>query len=104
MSDTHLLDLAVEAHGGQTRWDEVSRPSSSTFRSPARSGTPRVSPTCSKDVVMTVDTRQQRVLTTFVGQDRQTVFEPGQVVICRQDGHTEETRKDPDQWNQSLVM
>ena len=95
MSDTDLLDLAVEAHGGQTHWDEVSSiriDVSITDAIRFAKGQPNVL----EDVVMKVDTRQQRVLTTFVGQDRETVFEPGQIVIDSLDGRTEEPRKDPE--------
>ena len=94
MSDTDLLDLAVEAHGGQTHWDEVSSiriDVSITDAIRFAKGQPNVL----EDVVMKVDTRQQRVLTTFVGQDRETVFEPGQIVIDSLDGRTEETRRTP---------
>ena len=95
MSDTDLLDLAVAAHGGQTRWDEISSIKIDLSITGAiwyAKGQPDVL----NDVVMNVDTRQQRVLTTFVGHDRQTVFEPAQVVIEGLDGRTEETRKDPE--------
>lgn len=95
MSDTDLLDLAVAAHGGQTRWDEISSIKIDVSITGAiwyAKGQPDVL----NDVVMNVDTRQQRVLTTFVGHDRQTVFEPAQVVIEGLDGRTEETRKDPE--------
>jgi hypothetical protein len=95
MSDTDLLDLAVEAHGGQNRWNEVSSIKVDVSITGAIwyvKGQPDVL----KDVVMAVDTRQQRVVTSFVGQDRQTVFEPGQVVIYGPDGRIEQTRNDPE--------
>jgi hypothetical protein len=50
-----------------------------------------------RDIVMVVDTNQERVATTFVGQDRRTVFEPDRVVIAKSDGSVLEARDDPEQ-------
>ena len=36
-----------------------------------------------KDIVMAVDTRRERLVTDFVGQDRRTVFEPKRIVMDR---------------------
>ena len=95
MSDTDLLALAVAAHGGMKRWDEVSSVNIEVSITGAIwyvKGQPDVL----KDIVMAVDTKQQRVSTSFVGQDRKTVFEPGKVVISGADGVVEQTRKDPE--------
>jgi hypothetical protein len=95
MSDADLLALAVAAHGGLNRWNVVSSIKIEVSITGAIwyvKGQPDVL----KDIVMAVDTKQQRVSTSFVGQDRTTVFEPGQVVISGVDGLVEQIRKDPE--------
>ena len=72
---TELLDLAVEAHGGLARWNKVSSVKIDVSITGAIwyvKGQPDVL----KDIVMVVDTHRERVTTSFVSHDRQTVFEP----------------------------
>src|SRR5271167_2733338 len=93
---TELLDIAVEAHGGLARWEEVSSVEIDVSITGAIwyvKGQPDVL----KDIVMVADTDQERVATTFVGEDRKTVFEPDRVVIEKSDGSVLETRDDPEQ-------
>ncbi len=90
-----LLDLAIEAHGGLARWNRVSSlkiDASITGGIWYAKGQPDVL----KDIVMVVDTRQQRVTTSFVGQDRTTVFEPGRVVVEAPTGTIVEASDDPE--------
>jgi hypothetical protein len=96
MSQPDLLELAVEAHGGLTRWNEVSAIKIDVSITGAIwyvKGQPDVL----KDIAMVVDTKEERVTTSFTGQDRQTVFEPGKVVIGALDGSVEEIREDPEE-------
>jgi hypothetical protein len=96
MSEHDLLDLAVEAHGSLARWNEVS---SIKIDVSITGGIWYVKgqPDVLKDIVMNVDTKQERVTTTFVGQDRRTVFDPGKVVIEGLDGRIQEVREDPEE-------
>jgi hypothetical protein len=90
-----LLDIAVEAHGGMRRWNEVSSVKIDVSITGAIwfvKGQPDVL----KDIVMVADTDHERVATTFVGQDRGSVFEPNRVVLGTADGTVTETRDDPE--------
>ncbi len=90
-----LLDLAVKAHGGLARWNEVSSVEIDVSITGAIwyvKGQPDVL----KNIVMVADTHQERVTTSFVAQDRRTIFEPGKVVIEGADGRIEEVRNDPE--------
>jgi hypothetical protein len=80
-----LLDLAVEAHGGLARWNEVTAVEIEVSITGAIwyvKGQPDVL----KNIVMVVETRRERVTTSFVDQDRRTTFEPDRVVIESGDG------------------
>ncbi len=90
-----LLDIAVAAHGGLGRWNEVS----SVTIDVSITGAiwyAKAQPDVLKNVVMVVDTKRERVTTSFVGQDRTTVFEPGRVVVKRSDGTVLHTSDDPE--------
>jgi hypothetical protein len=89
-----LLDIAVEAHGGLARWNEVSSVEIDVSITGAIwyvKGQPDVL----KDIVMVVDTQRERVTTSFVGQDRSTSFEPHQVVV-QTSGAVLEASDDPE--------
>jgi hypothetical protein len=90
-----LLDAAIEAHGGLARWNEVS------------SVTIDVSITGAiwdvkgqhdvlKDIAMVADTQRERVITSFVGQDRTTSFEPARVAVQTSDGTILQASDDPE--------
>jgi hypothetical protein len=49
-----------------------------------------------KDVVMTVDTRKERLVTDFPGQDKRLIFEPKRIVMEKADGALIETRENPE--------
>jgi hypothetical protein len=93
---SELLDLAVEAHGGLARWNEVSSIKIDVSITGAIwyvKGQPDVL----KNIVMVADTRRERVTTSFVDQDRNTLFEPARVVIQGAGGRIDETRGDPEE-------
>jgi hypothetical protein len=90
-----LLNTAVAAHGGLERWNQ--------FRSikVAASITGAIwhlksQPDYLADIVMTVDTWKQRLITDFPGQDKRFVFEPDRVVMERVDGSLIEARDTPE--------
>lgn len=90
-----LLEIAVEAHGGLARWNKVSSVKIDLSIGGAVwyvKGQPDVL----KDIVMVADTERERVTTSFVGQDRTTIFEPDRVVVQRSDGTILEASDDPE--------
>jgi hypothetical protein len=84
-----LLDIAVEAHGGRDRWNEISAVEIAVSITGAIWYV-KSQPNVLEKIVMVVDTRRERVTTSFVGQDRRTVFEPDRVVIESGDGSSSE--------------
>jgi hypothetical protein len=89
-----LLQTAVAAHGGLERWHEIS-----TIKV-AASITGAIWFVKSqgdylKNIVMTVDTKRERLVTDFPGQDKRFVFEPSNLVMEHVDGTTIQVRKDP---------
>ena len=90
-----LLDLAVKAHGGLARWNEVE------MIKVAASITGAIwyvkgKPDFLKNVVLTAETRNERVTIDFPGQDKRAIFEPNRVVIKKLDGTLIEARDDPE--------
>jgi hypothetical protein len=90
-----LLDLAVKAHGGLARWNEV------TTIKVAASVTGAIwhvkgKPDFLKNIVVTADTRQERVTLDFPSQDKRAIFQPERVVIETADGTLIESRDDPE--------
>ena len=90
-----LLDLAVKAHGGLRRWNEIQ-----TIKV-AASITGAIwylkgKPDFLKNVVLTAETRDERVTIDFPGQDKRAIFEPNRVVIEKLDGTVVEARDDPE--------
>ena len=91
-----LLQTAVSAHGGLKRWHEIS-----TIRV-AASITGAIWFVKSqgdylKDIVMTVDTKRERLVTDFPGQDKRFVFEPSKLVMEHKDGTAIQIRENPEQ-------
>lgn len=90
-----LLQVALAAHGGLERWKQIS--------------TIRVSASITgaiwfvksqgdylKNIVMTVDTRREKMITDFPGQDKRFVFEPSRLVMEHADGKAIQVRNDPE--------
>jgi hypothetical protein len=90
-----LLAFAVDAHGGLGRWNEVS-----SIKIDVSIGGAiwevKGQPDVLRDIVMVADTQRERVTTSFVGQDRVTIFEPDRVVVQRSDGTVLESSEDPE--------
>jgi hypothetical protein len=89
-----LLDLAVKAHGGLARWNEV------TTIKVAASITGAIwyvkgKPDFLKNVIVTAETRQERVTLDFPDQNKRAIFQPNRVVIESADGILIESRDDP---------
>jgi hypothetical protein len=91
-----LLEIAVEAHGGLARWNKVSSIKIDVSIGGAIWGA-KGQPDVLSDIVMVADTQRELVTTSFVGQDRATIFEPDQVVVVQQsDGTILESSDDPE--------
>ena len=91
-----LLQTAVAAHGGLKRWHEIS-----TIKV-AASITGAIWFVKSqgdylKNIVMTLDTKLERLGTEFPGQNKRFVFEPPKLAMERVDGTPIEVRDDPEQ-------
>jgi len=80
-----LLSLAIKAHGGLDRWNTVTSVEITASITGAIWHV-KSKPDVLKSVVMTADTRAERLTTVFPGQDKRSTFEPDRVVIERADG------------------
>jgi hypothetical protein len=92
---SELLSLAVEAHGGLERWNKVKA------IKVAASITGAIwyvkgKGDFLKNVVLTVETSNERVTLDFPGQDKRAVFEPSRIVIETTTGTLIEARDDPE--------
>lgn len=90
-----LLELTVKAHGGLDRWREVTSirvPASITGAIWFVKGKGDVL----KDVVLTVETRRERVAVAYVGQNKRALFEPSRVVVETKDGEPIVARDNPE--------
>ena len=93
MSD--LLDLAVEAHGGLDRWNKVKAIKVAASISGAIWYI-KGKGNCLTNVVLTAETRNERLTVDYPGQDRRARFEPNRVVTERVDGTLIEARDNPE--------
>jgi hypothetical protein len=92
MSD--LLDLAVKAHGGLDRWNKVK---AIKVAASITGGIWYVKSKGDflKNVVLTAETRTERLTVDFPGQDKRSIFEPDRIVIETADGTLIEARDNP---------
>ena len=87
--------MAVRSHGGLERWKKVKSIrawASITGAIWYLKGKSDVL----KDVVVTAETKRERVVMDFPGQDKRTIFEPFRVVIEKSDGTLIEKRENPE--------
>jgi hypothetical protein len=92
---SELLDLAVKAHGGLERWNKVK---SVKVAASITGGIWYVKgkPECLKNVVVTSETKVERLVMDFPGQDKRSIFEPNRIVLEKVDGTLVEVRDDPE--------
>ena len=89
-----LLDLAIKAHGGLDRWSKVTSIKVDTSITGAIwyvKGRVDVL----KDVVISAETKRERLSMGFPGQNKRTIFEPDRVVVQTVQGENITTRNDP---------
>ena len=92
---SELLNLALKAHGGLERWNEVK----SIKMEASITGAiwyVKNKPDCLKNIVTTADAKTERVVTDFPGQNKRSIFEPSRVVIEKLDGTIIQARDDPE--------
>jgi hypothetical protein len=92
---SELLDLAVEAHGGLDRWNKVKAIKVAASITDAIWYIKGEGNTLN-NVVLTAETRNERLTVDFPGQDKRAKFEPNRIVIERADGTLIEARDDPE--------
>jgi hypothetical protein len=90
-----LLNLAIKAHGGLDRWNKVKA------IKVAASITGAIwyvkgKPDFLKNVVLTAETRSERLTVDFCAQNKRAVFEPNRIVIETADGTQIESRDNPE--------
>jgi hypothetical protein len=93
---TELLNLALKAHGGLDRWNKVK-----AIRV-AASITGAIwyvkgKPDFLKNVVLTSETRNERVTVEFPGQDKRAIFKPNRIVIETAQGDLIDARDNPEE-------
>ena len=90
-----LLELAVKAHGELDRWNKVN---AIKVAASITGGIWYVKGKGDflKNVVLTVETRNERLTVDFPGQDKRALFEPKRIVIEKADGTVIEERNDPE--------
>ena len=88
-----LLQKAVDAHGGLNRWNEISKITVAASMTGAIWFV-KGQGDYLKDVVMTIDTTKEKLVTDFPGQDKRFTFEPNRVVMTKRDGTILQERGD----------
>jgi hypothetical protein len=90
-----LLELAVAAHGGLERWNQVNSIAVDASITGALWHVKGKSDAL-KDVHLEVNTNRELLTMDFVGQDKRSVFEPLRVVVERRDGSVIDARDEPE--------
>lgn len=96
MISDRLLNLAVRAHGGLDRWNKVKAikvAASITGGIWYVKGKPDVL----KNVVLTAETRNERVTVDFPGQNKRAVFQLNRITIATTDGTLITSRDNPEE-------
>ena len=96
IKNNELLYLAITAHGGLDRWNKVH---AIKVAASITGGIWFVKGKGDflKNVVLTVETRSERLTVDFPGQDKRAIFEPNRVVIETLDGILIAARDDPEE-------
>lgn len=92
---SELLDLAVNAHGGLDRWHKVKAIKVAASITGAIWFVKGKGDSL-KNVVLTAETRNERLTVDFSGQDKRAIFEPNRIVIETVNGTLIEARDHPE--------
>lgn len=91
---TSLLKLAIDAHGGVARWNQLKTLKAHLSVTGAIWHV-KGKPNLLKDIRIELPLHEQRLITHLVGQNRRFVFTPHQVSIEDEQGNFIEKRDDP---------
>ena len=80
-----IMNLAVEAHGGLKRWRRVEAVTAAASIT-GEIWRVKSKPDYLKNVIFSVETKRERVMMDFPGQDKRSSFEPNRVEIQHRDG------------------
>jgi hypothetical protein len=89
-----LLQVAVDAHGGLSRWNQLKRVKASLSITGAIWQV-KGKPDILKDVSIEAELHKERLTTHFNGKGIRTVFEPNRVVVETEGGRLVDNRDDP---------
>ena len=95
LAKSELLDLAVNAHGGLDRWNKVKAIKVAASITGAIWFVKGKGDSL-KNVVLTAETRNERLTVDFSGQDKRAIFEPNRIVIETVNGTLIEARDNPE--------
>ena len=95
LAKSELLDLAVNAHGGLDRWHKVKAIKVAASITGAIWFVKGKGDSL-KNVVLTAETRNERLTVDFSGQDKRAIFEPNRIVIETVKGTLIEARDHPE--------
>jgi hypothetical protein len=91
-----LLQVAVDAHGGLSRWNQLKTVKASVSITGAIWQV-KGKPDMLKDVSIEAELHQERLTTHFNGQGKRTVFEPNRIASQTESGRLVDSRADPRQ-------
>lgn len=94
-STSELLDQAVKAHGGLDRWNKV-KAIKVVASITGAIWFVKGKGDFLKNVILTAETRDERLTVDFPGQNKRAVFEPHRIVIETLDGTLIEARDNPE--------
>src|ERR1700692_5014227 len=89
-----LLQVAVDAHGGLSRWNQLKRVKASLSITGAIWQL-KGKPDALADVSIEAELHKERLTTHFNGQGTRTVFEPNRVSVQTEGGRLVDSRDDP---------
>jgi hypothetical protein len=89
-----LLQVAVDAHGGLSRWNQLKRVKASLSITGAIWQV-KGKPDILKDVSIEAELHKERLTTHFNGKGIRTVFEPNRVIVETEGGRLVDNRDDP---------
>jgi hypothetical protein len=95
LARSELLDLAVNAHGGLDRWNKVKAIKVGASITGAIWFVKGKGDSL-KNVLLTAETRSERLTVDFPGLDKRAIFEPNRIVIERVNGTLIEARDHPE--------
>jgi hypothetical protein len=92
---TPLLQLAIDAHGGLERWSKV-RTIVACASITGAIWAVKGQANYLDEIVMRVDTQQQRIVTDFPKKDKRLTYEPDCVTLESPTGYISQERNDPE--------